>query len=120
MDNVIEARRPDIVVIDKTERKAQIIDVAVPVDKSSKQKQNEKIEKYQNLKSEVMRLWKLRTAEVTPVVVGALGTVPRDQKKYLDWLELGDKATRQQIQKAAVLGTARILRRVLSLPGDRQ
>ena len=31
-DNVIEARRPDIIVIDKKERKGIIIDIAVPAD----------------------------------------------------------------------------------------
>ena len=31
-DNVIEARRPDIIVIDKKERKWIIIDIAVPAD----------------------------------------------------------------------------------------
>ena len=31
-DNVIEARRPDIILIDKKERKGIIIDIAVPAD----------------------------------------------------------------------------------------
>ena len=31
-DNVIEARRPDIIVIDKKERKGIIIDIAAPAD----------------------------------------------------------------------------------------
>ena len=31
-DNVIEARRPDIILIDKKEQKGIIIDIAVPAD----------------------------------------------------------------------------------------
>ena len=31
-DNLIEARRPDIIAIDKKERKGIIIDIAVPAD----------------------------------------------------------------------------------------
>ena len=31
-DNVIEARRPDIVIIDKKEKSCIIIDIAVPAD----------------------------------------------------------------------------------------
>jgi hypothetical protein len=44
---VIPARRPDIVVLDKEERKLTIIDVAVPSDANIKDKEKEKITKYQ-------------------------------------------------------------------------
>ena len=51
-DNVIEARRPDIVVVDKKEHKGIIIDVAVPDDLRVGEKELEKVEKYQELKSD--------------------------------------------------------------------
>ena len=76
-DNVIEARRPDIIVIDKKERKGIIIDIAVPVDVRVGEKEREKVEKYQDLKREIGRLWKLKVAEVVPVVIGALGSVTK-------------------------------------------
>ncbi|XP_068708222.1 uncharacterized protein [Montipora foliosa] len=41
-DNVIEARRPDIIVIDKKERKGIIIDIAVPADARLGGKEREK------------------------------------------------------------------------------
>ena len=31
-DNVIEARRPDLVLVDKEKKERQIIDIAIPVD----------------------------------------------------------------------------------------
>ena len=65
-DNLIEARRPDVIVIDKKEQKGIIIDIAVPADVT------EKVEKYQDLKREIRRLWKLRNAEIVPVVIGPL------------------------------------------------
>ena len=46
-DHVIEARRPDLVVVDKKERSCKIIDFAVPVD--SRIEMKEKVEKYQDL-----------------------------------------------------------------------
>ena len=49
-DNVIEARRPDIIVINKKERKGIIIDIAVPADVRVGEKEREKVEKYQDLK----------------------------------------------------------------------
>ena len=41
-DNVIEARRPDIIVIDKKERKGIIIDIAVPAGVRLGEKKGEK------------------------------------------------------------------------------
>ena len=47
-DNVIEARRPDIILIDKKERKRIIIDTAVPANVRVEEKEKEKVEKYQD------------------------------------------------------------------------
>ena len=54
-DKVIPARRPDIVVIDKTKRTTTIIDVAVPLDWKVKDK-DEKIVKYQYLRIEIQEV----------------------------------------------------------------
>ena len=40
-DKVIEARRPDILVLDKRNKAATIIDIAVPTDRNVKDKQDE-------------------------------------------------------------------------------
>ena len=48
-DHVIEADRPDFVVVDKKERSCKIIDFAVPRDSRIEEKENNKIEKYQDL-----------------------------------------------------------------------
>ena len=53
-DNVIEARRPDIILIDKKERKGIIINIAVPADVRVGGKEREKVEKYQDLKIEIV------------------------------------------------------------------
>ena len=55
-DNVMEARRPDIILIDKKEQKEIIIDTAVPADVRVGEKEREKMEKYQDLKNEIGRL----------------------------------------------------------------
>ena len=48
-DNVIEARRPDIILIDKKEQKGIIIDIAVATDVRVGEKEREKVEKYQDV-----------------------------------------------------------------------
>ena len=72
-DNVIEARRPDIIVIDKKERKEIINDIAVPADERLGEKERKKVGKYQDLKREIGRFGKLKMVEVVPVVIGAKG-----------------------------------------------
>ena len=45
-DNVIEARRRNIILNDKKERKSIIIDIAVPADVRVGEKEREKMEMY--------------------------------------------------------------------------
>ena len=56
----IEARRPDIVCIDKKEKEVVTIDVAIPGDDGVKDKELEKLEKYQLLKDEIAKVWCMR------------------------------------------------------------
>ena len=79
-DHVIKARRPDIV--NKQERKCTIIDITVPADIRICEKENEKVEKYQDLKREVARMWNMRTVQVVPIVVGSLGSVTKNLDKW--------------------------------------
>ena len=72
-DNVIEAKRSDLILVNKKAKSCVIIDVAIPGDCRIREKEIEKTEKYQNLKRELKRLWSLKKTEVVPVVVAALG-----------------------------------------------
>ena len=74
-DYMIEARRPDIVVVDKVKKETMIIDVAIPEDTRVCDKEREKIEEYSLLKDEIARLWQMKKIVVIPIVVGALGTI---------------------------------------------
>ena len=88
-DHVSEARRPDIVAVNKQERKCTIIDIAIPGDKRIGEKENEKVEKYQDLKKEIARnLWNMRTVQVVLVVVGSLGGVTKNLDKWLGKLNV--------------------------------
>ena len=55
-DRKIEERRPDIDFIDKKEREVVIIDVAITGDDRVKDKELEKVEKYQLLKDEITKV----------------------------------------------------------------
>ena len=59
-DHVIEARRPDLVVVDKIERSCKIIDFGVPGDSRIEEKEKGKIEKYQGLGRELQKIWNVK------------------------------------------------------------
>ena len=82
-DNVIEARRPDLILVDKKAKSCVITDVAIPGNCRIREKEIEKIEKYQNLKRELKKLWSLKKVEVVPVAVGTLGCI----SKWLQWID---------------------------------
>ena len=54
--NIIVKRKPDIVIVNKMEKTAVIVDVEIPGDRRIIYKKKEKIEKNQNLKREIQRL----------------------------------------------------------------
>ena len=112
-DRMIEARKPDVVLIAKRTKDVRIIDIAIPGDKRVKDKEIEKLEKYQMLKEEVRRLWKMKTVTVLPIVIGALGAVSQRFTGYVN--KVGANIRLEIMQKTALLGTARLLRKVLSL-----
>ena len=112
-DHVIPARRPDILILKKKESTAIIIDISVPGDTRIKDTEEAKILKYQDLRREIKKLWNLKSVKVVPIIVGTLGAVTPNLRKYLD--EVDCNLSISNIQKTALLGTARILRMVLDL-----
>ena len=110
-DHRIQARKPDLILVNKENQKVTLIDVAIPWDTRVVEKSREKVEKYQDLKIEIRRLWQSEV-EVVPIIVGALGLIPDDLKRNLGKvgctnLEPG------LLQKSVLLATARIVRRVM-------
>ena len=114
-DKKISARRPDIVVVDKNERRTTLFDVACTWDKNVEDKDTEKINKYQDLKIDLQRIWETPVT-VVPVVLGVLGAASNILNKCLLKLKINDiKVT--TIQKTVLLKTANILRRYLGVSG---
>ena len=113
-DKQVLANQPDIVIIDKDKKQATIIDIAIPNDYNIQDKEKEKVQKYQPLREELERIWKVKT-KVVPVVVGSLGALTSAHERWLG--ELPGKHNSTTLQKCALLGTSKILRRVLNLPG---
>ena len=88
-----------------------LIDVTIPGDSRINQEEVEKTTKCLDLNVEVERLWE-KKATVVPMVIGALGAIPRELEKHLKTLGL-DKISPSQLQNAVLLGTTHILRKYL-------
>ena len=59
-DDIIAARKPDIIVVEKENNKVIIVDIVLPWDHRVHEKEGEKLEKYQELKREIKNTVKTR------------------------------------------------------------
>ena len=86
-DREVKARKPNIVVVNKNKKSCAIIDIAIPGDIRVSEKEMEKTERYQDLKTEIKRLWNIKNIKVISVNVGALDSTSKKLKNCIE--ELG-------------------------------
>jgi hypothetical protein len=70
-----------------------------------------KILKYKGLTIEIQLMWNVKT-KVIPVSIGATGTISKSFRKYVS--NIPGNHEDKELQKTAILGTAHILRKVLT------
>ena len=111
----IDHNKPDIMMKNKKKKSCQIIDVAYPFDTRVKQKEEEKLEHYNDLKYQILKMRKdeVKRVAIIPVVIGALGVVSKNFKNYIAALDFEPGV--QPLQKTCIIGTARIVRKVLDI-----
>jgi hypothetical protein len=88
-----------------------LIDLALPGDRNIIKKEAEKILKYKDLTTEIQRMWNVKTG-VIPVTIGATGTISKSFRKYVS--DIPGNRDVKGLQKTGILGTAHILREVLT------
>ena len=107
----IKANRPDICLRNKKTNTCLLIDISCPANGNIGKKHAEKLAKYRELQEEISGMWHCRTLLV-PVVLGVLGTVQADIARWLYIIPGHDHM--QHLQKTVLLGSTRILRKVMS------
>ena len=109
----IDHNKPDLVLLDKKGRTCYIIDVACPFNTRVEKKEKEKFEHYTDLKDEILKVWNTEVTKVfiIPIVIGALGIVTKNVAKYFEKIDF--KPGLDPLQKACLLGTAKIIKKVL-------
>ena len=108
-DDRTESRRPNQVIIKEKRKTWHLVDFAVLEDFKVNMKEKER-KKYLDLAWELKKLWNMKVM-VIPVIVGALGTVPKGLERGLTGLKIMRRI--EIIQTTVSLKTATILRRVL-------
>ena len=116
-DTHTPANRPDIVIHDRKQKTAFLIDVSVPIDINVVKKTAEKHSKYRDLEIELQKCWGLKRIETIPIIIGALESVLTGHQKYIR--KISTSANFGIIQKTALLGTAHILRNFLSKSSEK-
>ena len=106
-DKTISHDRP-VIVVKKKDRSCQLVDVSCPGDSRVLDKEQEEMSKYIVLAIEVKASWKLKEVKITPIVIGALGTVSASLSNHLR--ELDVSVGMDVMQKTVLLGLGRILR----------
>jgi hypothetical protein len=103
----ISNNKPDIVVFDFIKKHIWIIDVSVPFDKNVQMREDEKLQKYLPLKSELLKNYANFTASIVPIIIGTLGVTTSKYCDYLFSLELpNEKLMINKLTKKALIGTA--------------
>jgi hypothetical protein len=110
-DRTIPNNKPDIIIRDNEKGTCMLIDVAIPGDRNVIKKEAEKILKYRDLTIEIQSMWNVK-AKVIPVIIGATGTISKSFRKYVS--DIPGNHDVRELQKTAILGTAHILRKVLT------
>ena len=91
--------------------KCMLIDVAISGDRNVIKKEAEKILKYKDLTIEIRSMWNVKT-KVIPVIIGATGTISKSFRKYVSNVPGNHEV--KELQKTAILGTAHILRKMVT------
>jgi hypothetical protein len=65
----IQHNRPDIIILNKQQKQAYLLDIAVPNSHNIKQTYNTKINKYLELSVAMRNLWSLEKKSILPLII---------------------------------------------------
>jgi hypothetical protein len=73
----IQHNRPDIIILNKQQKQAYLLDIANPNSHNITQTYNTKINKYLELSVAMKNLWCLEKISILPFIISATGIVPQ-------------------------------------------
>jgi hypothetical protein len=110
----IKHNRPDIIILNKQQKQAYLLDIAVPNSHNITQTYNTKNNKYLEFSVAPRNLWCLEKISILLLVISATGIVPQSLFKNLKILDLGNTLV-VEIQKGILLYSCHIVRKFLNI-----
>jgi hypothetical protein len=110
----IKHNRPDIIILNKQQKQAYLLDIAVPNSHNITQTYNTKNNKYLEFSVAMRNLWCLEKNSILLLVISATRIVPQSLFKNLKILDLGNTLV-VEIQKGILLYSCHIVRKFLNI-----
>ena len=95
----------------KKQNTSLLIEVSTPSDFGLKNMEIRKMTKYQDLKNEVKRTWKLKSIDIVPVIIIAMVVIQKNLTEILK--AIPGNITSNELQMEAVQDSVIILKRTL-------
>jgi hypothetical protein len=107
---------PDIIILNKQQKQAYLLDIPIPNSHNITQTYNTKINKYLELSVAMRNLWCLEKNSILPLIISATGRVPQSLFKNLKILNLGNTLV-VEIEKGTriLLYSCHIVRKFLNI-----
>ena len=109
----IPHNRPDLIIWDSNTDEFKIVDICIPLDTNLELRDTTKRNNYVELVDQLQRIYPRYKYCIIPVVIGALGTIPKKLKENLKKIGIsGDRIDGliRNIQKLALLRTLKIVK----------
>jgi hypothetical protein len=107
----IQHNRSDIIILNKQQKQAYLLDIAVLNSHNITQTYNTKINKYLELFVAMRNLWCLEKISILPFIISATGIVPQSLFKNFDL----ENTLVVEIQKGILLYSCHIVRKFLNI-----
>lgn len=109
------SNRPDILFINKQEKKGALIDIKIPLDDNIHTAYTEKIMKYEDLKRQVKNMYQLEEVRVIPIIITTNGLVHKNTEDNLKKIQIKNAPfVIKKAQMSVILSTTSIIRKVLN------
>ncbi|CAH2265638.1 jg15722 [Pararge aegeria aegeria] len=85
----ITANRPDIVLVDRSVRRAITVDITIPHDDNLVKAEKDKVSKYLDLAHEITAMWNVESTVIVPIVASVNGLLAESFDQHPKLLNQG-------------------------------
>lgn len=107
--------RPDLTLFDAEKKSCLILDFTIPADENLARAYTEKISKYGDLACQIREMYHLKSISILPMIISVNGLIEKHLLENTERLQLGRDII-SSAPKQVILGTVRIVRKVLQDP----